>query len=84
VPGANKQIKVGDLVECRFWDHAQNSKDALLFEVWGRVTNITKRAYIIHTWKYVNELDKASDSNEDNEDWFAIVKSAIDEIRKLK
>ena len=76
--------KKGDLVVVNFYDHAQGSKDALLFEVVGRITNITKKAYIIHTWRYINEVDKASDSNDENEDWFAIVKSAIDSIRILK
>lgn len=76
--------KKGDIVHAVFWDHAQNSKDALQFEVMGRVFGITRKAYLIRTWGYVQDVDRASDSNETNEDWFTIVKSAIDSIRVLK
>ena len=76
-----KRPVIGDIVEIKFWDHAENSKDALLFVVIGRVSNITKRAYIVHAWQYVNATDKAADDNDANELWFAIVKSAIDDIR---
>ena len=81
---AIKKPKVGDLVEVIFYDHAQNSKDVLLFEMFGRVTKITKKGYLIHTWRYLKEVDRAVDTRDDNEDWFAIVKSAIESIRILK
>ena len=79
-----KRPVIGDIVVFKFYDHASNSKDALRFEAIGRVFKITKQAYLIKCWGYVNEVDKAADSNEDNEDWFAIVKSTIDDIRILK
>ncbi len=77
--------KIDDIVRCVFWDHAQDSKDALRFEVFGRVTDITKKAYRIHYWRYVNEVDRASDDNtKENEECYCIVKKAIESIEKLK
>jgi hypothetical protein len=81
---ATKAPKVGDLVMCVFWDHAQNSKDVLLFEVVGRVFEITRKAYLIRSWGYVNDVDRAGDGNTENEEHYAIVKKAIESIRVLK
>jgi len=79
-----KRPAVGDLVEVVFWDHAENSKDALLFEVFGRLIEVTKKAFIIRAWGYVKDVDRAGDGNSDNENSYAIVKKAIDTIRILK
>lgn len=76
--------KIGDIVEVTFLDHAENSKDVLLFEVFGRVKDITRKAYLIRAWGYVNEVDRAGDGNPDNENSYAIVKRAIESIRVLK
>ena len=81
---AQKRPKVGDLVEVVFWDHAENSKDALLFDVFGRLTSITRKAYIVRSWGYQKDVDRAGDGNTDNENWYAIVKKAVDSIRVLK
>jgi len=83
-PAPNVKPKINDIVHVIFWDHAENSKDVLKFEVIGRVFAITKMAYMIKCWGYENEVDRASDSNTDNENWFAIVKKAIHSIRILK
>lgn len=78
-------LAVGDIVHCVFWDHAQDASDALLFEIFGRITEITKKAYIIHYWRYVSDVDRAGDNNtKENEDCYAIVKSAIASIKRLK
>jgi len=79
-----KRPVVGDLVEAIFWDHAENSRDALLFEVFGRLIEVTKKAYIVRAWGYVNDVDRAGDGNPDNENRYAIVKKAVDSIRTLK
>ncbi len=79
-----KKPKIGDLVELVFWDHAEQSKDALLFEAFGRLISITKKAYIIRAWGYVKDVDRAGDGNPENENTYAIVKKAIDSIRILK
>ena len=77
---ARPRIKRGDIVHVIFWDHAQNSKDALKFETFGRVTDITRKAYRIHTWKYVEE----GKTRKANEDYNSIVKSTIEYIKVLK
>jgi hypothetical protein len=79
-----KRPVIGDTVEVKFWDHAENSKDALLFEVFGRISGVTSKAYLIRSWGYINEVDRAGDGNPDNENSYAIVKKAIDSIRVLK
>jgi len=79
------KIKVDDIVHVVFWDHAENSRDALKFEVFGRVFGVTSKAYLIYSWAYVDPVDLAGDNNSDvNQHSFAIVKSAIDSVRVLK
>ena len=79
-----KRPTVGDIVEIVFLDHAENSKDVLLFEVYGRLIKITSKGYLVKSWGYVREVDQAADSNTDNENWYAIVKKAVQSIRVLK
>ena len=79
-----KPIKIGDIVHCTFLDHAENSKDAIEFEVLGRVTEITKTAYKLVSWGYTSDTDRARDNNDDNEVWFCIVKKAVTGMRLLK
>ena len=75
---------VGDLVIITFLDHAENAHDALLFEVVGRIFDITKRAYKIRCWGYISDVDRAGDGRDDNETSYAIVKSTIESIKVLK
>jgi aryl-alcohol dehydrogenase-like predicted oxidoreductase len=76
---------VGDFVHIIFWDHAENYHDGMQFEVVGKLIQMTSKAYIIHTWYYHDPIQKAKDSNADeNEHKFAIVKKAVDSIRTLK
>ena len=78
-------IKTNDIVHVTFLDHCENGDDAMLFEVYGIVTKITRKAYVIYTWRYADPIKQAADSNRDeNEHCFVIVKSAIEEIRKLR
>jgi hypothetical protein len=79
-----KSPVIGDLVICKFLDHAENSSDVLLFEVIGRLFDVTKKAYKIKSWGYVNEIDRAGDGNPDNENHYAIVKRAVESIQILK
>jgi len=78
------KLKVGDVVHITFLDHAENSKDVLLFEVFGRIYKITRKAFCVRSWGYVTDVDRAGDSNTDNEHTYAIVKSAVDSIRILR
>ena len=75
---------VGDVVKITFWDHAEQSDDALLFDVYGVLTKKTPQAYKIESWRYHDPLDKAGDSNKDNENYFAVVRKAIVDIKVLK
>ena len=80
-----QKVKVGDIVHCVFWDHAENFHDGMQFEVIGKITSSTRKAWIVHTWFYHDPVQRAADHNaKDNENSFAIVKSAIESIRKLK
>lgn len=81
---AKNKPSVGDAVRIEFLDHGHNAKDSLLFKVYGEITEITKTAYKVLSWGYVSDVDRASDSNTDNEDWFIIVKSAVQSIKVLK
>ena len=77
-------LKVGAIVRIEFLDHAQSSEDAMLFECFGRLTSISKTAYRVHHWRYVNDVDRAGDHNaSENEDCFAIVKKAVTMIEVL-
>jgi hypothetical protein len=75
---------IGDAVRITFLDHAENAHDAIRFKVYGEVREITKTAYNVVSWGYVNPLERAADSNTDNEVWFSIVKRAIESIEVLK
>lgn len=82
---SKQKTKVGDIVHVVFWDHAQDAKDALKFEIFGRLTEVTKKAYKIHYWRYVDDIDRAADDNRNNnEDCYCIVRSAIESVRVLK
>jgi len=73
----------GDLVRIVFWDHAENARDALKFEVIGRLFDSTKIAYKIRCWGYVEDVDRAGDDNTANECSYAIVKKAVESIEIL-
>ena len=73
----------GDMVRIVFWDHAENSKDALRFEAIGRLFDSTKIAYKIRCWGYTDDLDRAGDENTDNECSYAIVKKAVESVEIL-
>lgn len=78
------RVRVGHIVHCTFLDHSENGKDSIEFEVIGRVFEITRTSYKIRSWGYVDDIDRAGDSRQDNENWFCIVKKAVLDIRTLK
>lgn len=82
---ARPKIKVGDLVDIEFLDHAEDADDSMVFKLAGEIMEITKTSYIVATWRYASEVSRAKDDNtKENENRFAIVKKAILNIRKLK
>ena len=77
--------EIGDFVHVVFWDHCENFDDAMQFEVIGQLTSMTRQAYIIHCWKYHDSVQRAADKHADeNENKFAIVKKAVESIKRLK
>ena len=81
----SKRPKIGDVVHIVFWDHCENFNDAMQFEAYGKITAITPKAYVLHTWLYYDPLQRAKDSDPDkNENCFCIVKRAIDSIKIFK
>ena len=82
---AVKKARIGDVVHIVFWDHCENFHDAMQFEVYGKITGMTPKAYIIHTWQYHDPVQRAADSSAtSNEHSFCIVKKAIDSIKVFK
>lgn len=83
---AVKRPTEGDVVVCTFWDHSQNMTGAPKFEVIGRLIETTKVAYKLRCWGYVNETDRAAEvgTSTSNEEWYHIVRSAVDSIKVLK
>ena len=73
---------VGDVVCITFYDHAENSKDAILFRVYGEVFDVTRLAYRLRCWGYVDDVERAT-GNPDNEHGYTIVKRAIKDIKVL-
>jgi hypothetical protein len=80
---AAKRLRVGDLVEITFLDHCEDGDDSLEFTVWGRVENITRTAYKIASWVYHDPIAQARDGNEENENYYIIVKTAVTKKRRL-
>lgn len=86
MPKSSKSARpaIGDLVHIVFWDHAENSNDGLRFEVIGRLFKVTRTAYLVRCWGYVTDVDRAADERTDNENWYAIVRRAVESIRRLE
>ena len=77
---------VNDIVHIVFWDHAEDGgghREALQFEVFGRIIRESKVSYQVECWAYVDPIEKLM-GNPDNEHTFTIVKKAITGIRVLK
>lgn len=69
--------KVGSIVEITFDDHSEGGDDAMRCTVWGKITNVTKRAYTVTTW-YTSE-----DDDEHNNPRYHILKAAIVDLKTL-
>jgi hypothetical protein len=84
-PRAGKVDKpgIGDEIRIEFWDHSQGGSNAMHFKTYGEVLEITNEAYKIGHWLYVSDVDRARDTNPDNEDWHWIVKSTITKLEVL-
>jgi hypothetical protein len=74
---AKARPKTGSIVQITFWDHCEGGEDAIECTVWGKVSNVTRRAYTIQTW------ETSGDNDPFNKHQFNIVKLAIKEICTL-
>ena len=82
---AKTKIALDDILHIVFWDHCENHHDAIQFEVYGKLVAVTRKAYILGCWIHHTPEARAADNSDDkNEHRYAIVKSAIESIRKLK
>lgn len=81
------RVKVGDLVSLKFWDHSDGD-EAFLFRAFGRIVRIEPEFYVLRTWEYADPRHEAEDIKSgafaENVDDFAIVRSTIREIKKLR
>ena len=71
-------MRIGDIIEVTFWDHAQNSKLPLLFKAWGRLIDKSKAHIAIQTWGHPENLECDSQT-----EGYAIVKSCIVNVTVL-
>ena len=65
-------MKLGDIVEIRFLDHVSNQCEPMEFKVWGRLSKIDRKYFVIQTW-----ADPKSMTSDDNTEEFCIVKSTL-------
>lgn len=73
--------KEGDIVEIRFWDHAEDTHEPYLFHVFGRLAKVAARSVVVESWAYTKgEVGEPGDTNVKS---FVLVASAIEEIIKL-
>jgi hypothetical protein len=85
--GADRLDKpvVGDIIHCRFLDHAQGSDEPMHFEIFGLVEKVTRTILQVYFWRYVSDVDRAKDDNRhENEDSYAIVRKTITYLKILK
>lgn len=71
--------KKGDVVEVTFLDHAEDSRDVLPFQVWGRVVRRSKDSLTIGVWLH-RDAPGCRDSNTRT---FTLVKRAVLHWRRL-
>lgn len=72
---------IGDPVRIVFRDHAEGN-ETMRFEVFGRLYKKTRWAYSVRCWGYVDEVDRAKDTG-DNETTYSIVKKAVESIEVM-
>lgn len=79
-----KAPDVGDEVRLTFLDHSENGPGVMLFDVYGKIIEKTRKAYKVGCWVYHDAVDKAGDDNKDNETTFWVVKSTIESIKVFR
>lgn len=77
-------MKIGDLVKISFWDHCKaipGNAQPIECTVFGRVGEKTKLFVRIDSW---NASEEEVETYSENRDSYAIIRSTIKKVRKLK
>jgi hypothetical protein len=73
-------MKVGDVIEVKFWDHSTNMAPVKC-TVWGKVIALTRMHVEVCTWEV--EIDD-NEVKDDNREYVSILKKAIIKKRVLR
>ena len=68
-------MKIGDIVEIEFRDHAKGD-ESILFCVWGRIIKRTRRDITVAVWAYSDPKYKAP-ADDPNVEKYTIARDAI-------
>lgn len=80
MPAKTSPAKVGDIVECKFLDHMEDMDEPTEFALYGVLVKSNSVGIGIACWAYPD-----GEYHEDgNEKVFAVVRSSITSLRKLK
>lgn len=72
-------MKLGDIVEVRFWDHCMNGGECECV-VWGRLASQNRLKLEITTWELQSHSEK---DREQNREFFTILRKVIISTRVL-
>lgn len=76
MPVKKPQPKAGDVVRIRFMDHVEDGDEVEEFFVYGRVAKVSKQAYTVDSWAWVDP-----DGDRDgNIKAFTILRAVIKEV----
>ena len=74
-------MKIGDEVKITFQDHAQDSNNLLLFNVYGIISRVTRSSVTINSWDYAGMI---SEEPNYNTTMFTIIRDTIVGVKYLK
>ena len=74
-------MKIGDEVKITFQDHAQDSNNLLLFNVYGIISAVTKSSVTINSWDAEGMI---SEEPNYNTTMYTLVRNAIVNVKYLK
>jgi hypothetical protein len=75
-------MRIGDIVEIEFRDHA-HGHETIVFFVWGRLVKRSKTDWVIAVWDYIKPPKRRSLANDPNVETFTIARDAVISYRVL-
>jgi hypothetical protein len=75
-------MRIGDIVEIEFRDHA-HGHETIVFFVWGRLVKRSKTDWVIAVWDYTKPPKRRSLANDPNVETFTIARDAVISYRVL-